>query len=50
MTLFALTLSHEVRADLQRFVQALFILFVLVSFICVAGYAAKQIRAGPEGS
>src|SRR5471032_2337094 len=46
MTLFALTLSHEVRAELLSFVQGLFILFVLVSFICVAGYAARQIRAG----
>jgi len=45
MTLFALTLSHEVRAELLSFVQGLFILFVLVSFICVAAYAAKQIRA-----
>jgi len=46
MTLFALTLSHALRAELLGFVQGLFILFVLVSFICVAGYAAKQIRAG----
>jgi len=46
MTLFALTLSHAVRTELLGFVQGLFILFVLVSFICVAGYAAKQIRAG----
>jgi membrane protease YdiL (CAAX protease family) len=46
MSLFALTLSPEVRAGLLSFVQGLFILFVLVSFICVAGYAAKQIRAG----
>jgi uncharacterized protein len=46
MTLFALTLSHEVRAELLGFVQGLFILFVLVSFICVAAYSAKQIRAG----
>ena len=46
MTLFALTLSHDVRADLLSFVQFFFILFVLVSFICVAAYTAKQIRAG----
>ena len=46
MTLFAFTLSHTMRADAELFVQGLFILFVLVSFICVAGYAAKQIRAG----
>jgi uncharacterized protein len=46
MTLFALTLSHALRAELLSFVQGLFIFFVLVSFICVAGYAVKQIRAG----
>ena len=46
MTLFALTLSPAVRAELLSFVQGLFILFVLFSFICVASYAAKQIRAG----
>jgi membrane protease YdiL (CAAX protease family) len=46
MTLFALTLSPAVRAELLSFVQGLFILFVLISFICVAGYAARQIRAG----
>jgi membrane protease YdiL (CAAX protease family) len=46
MTLFALTLSHEVRAGLQFLVQIFFILFVLVTFICVAAYAAKQIRTG----
>jgi len=46
MTLFALMLSSEVRANLQSFVQGLFILFVLVSFICVAFYTAKQIRTG----
>jgi membrane protease YdiL (CAAX protease family) len=46
MTLFAFTLTHVVRAELLSFVQGLFILFVLVSFICVAGYAAKRIRAG----
>ena len=46
MPLFALTLSHAMRAELLSFVQGLFILFVLVSFICVAGYTAKEIRAG----
>jgi membrane protease YdiL (CAAX protease family) len=46
MTLFAFTLSHEVRAELLSFVQASFILFVLVSFICVATYTSKQFRAG----
>jgi membrane protease YdiL (CAAX protease family) len=46
MPLFALTLSHDARAELLSVVQGLFILFVLVSFICVAAYAAKQIRAG----
>ena len=46
MTPFALTLSPLLRAELLSFVQGLFILFVLVSFVCVAAYAAKQIRAG----
>jgi membrane protease YdiL (CAAX protease family) len=46
MTLFALTLSHEMRADLLSLVKGLFIVFVFVSFICVTGYGAKQIRAG----
>jgi len=45
-TLFALTLSPALRADLLGFVQGFFILFVLVSFLCVGGYAARQIRAG----
>lgn len=44
MTLFALTLSPDLRAELLSFVQGLFILFVLVSFICVAAYTSKQIR------
>lgn len=43
---FALTLSPTVRAQLESFVQGLFILFVLVSFICVAVYTSKQIRTG----
>jgi len=46
MTLLAFTLSNAVRAELQSFVEGLFILFVLVSFIRVSVYAAKQIRAG----
>ena len=46
MTLFANTLPQTMRAELLGFVQGLFILFVLASFICVAGYAARQIRAG----
>lgn len=46
MSVFALTLSHAVRADLLSSVQGLFIFFVLVSFVCVAGYTAKQIRTG----
>jgi uncharacterized protein len=46
MSLFALTLSPAVRAPLESLVQELFILFVLVSFICVAVYTAKQIRIG----
>ena len=46
MTLFALTLSHAVRGDLLSFVQAAFILLVLLGFVCVAGYTARQLRAG----
>jgi membrane protease YdiL (CAAX protease family) len=46
MSLFALTLSHETRAELLSFVQGLFILFVLVGFVCVASYTARQIRLG----
>ncbi|MCE0522392.1 MAG: CPBP family intramembrane metalloprotease [Methylacidiphilales bacterium] len=46
MTLFALTLPDAVRAELLSFVEGFFILFVLVSFICVAVYTAKQVRAG----
>jgi membrane protease YdiL (CAAX protease family) len=46
MTLLAFTLSHAVRADLLSFVQGFFILFVLVSFVCVAFYTAKQLRSG----
>jgi uncharacterized protein len=46
MTLFALTLPHEVRADLLGFIQGLYILFVVASFICVAAYTVKQVRAG----
>jgi membrane protease YdiL (CAAX protease family) len=46
MTLFALTLSPDVRTELSSFVQGLFILFVLVSFLCVAVYTARQIRMG----
>ncbi len=46
MTLFALTLPHDVRLELLGFVQGFFILFVLVSFICVAGYTMKKIQSG----
>jgi uncharacterized protein len=46
MPLFALTLSHEMRAELEGFVEFCFILFVLVSFVCVAAYTVKQIRTG----
>jgi hypothetical protein len=46
MPLFALTLSPTLRANLLVGVQGLFILFALVSFVCVAVYTAKKIRAG----
>jgi membrane protease YdiL (CAAX protease family) len=46
MTLFALTLSHAVRDELRSLVEGTFVLFVLISFVWVAGYAAKQIQAG----
>jgi membrane protease YdiL (CAAX protease family) len=46
MTFFAFALTHDTRADLQSLVKALFILCILVSFVCVAAYTAKQIRAG----
>jgi membrane protease YdiL (CAAX protease family) len=46
MTLFAFTLSPDARAGLQSLVQGLFILCVLISFVCVAAYTARQIRAG----
>jgi len=39
-------LSHAVRAELLSLVEALFILFVLVSFVCVTGYISRQIRIG----
>jgi membrane protease YdiL (CAAX protease family) len=46
MPLFALTLSRDLREELQNGVRGLFILFILVSFVCVAFYTAKQIRTG----
>jgi membrane protease YdiL (CAAX protease family) len=46
MTLFAFTLSPDVRLELLTTVEATFILFVLVSFVCVSGYTAKQLRKG----
>jgi len=46
MPVFALTLSPHLRADLFSFVEGLSLLFVLVSFICVAAYTAKKVRAG----
>ena len=46
MTLFALTLSPEAYLELFNFAKGCCILFVLISFLCVAGYAVKQIRAG----
>lgn len=46
MAQFALTLSPDVRGGLLSFVQTLFLLFVLVSFLCVAAYTARQLRLG----
>ncbi|HEV3272082.1 MAG TPA: type II CAAX endopeptidase family protein [Candidatus Methylacidiphilales bacterium] len=46
MTPFALTLSHVARERLQNFVEVFFILFVLVTFVCVASYTVKQLRTG----
>ncbi len=46
MTLFAFTLSPDVRLELLTTVEATFILFVLVSFVCVSVYTAKQLRKG----
>jgi uncharacterized protein len=46
MALFAFTLSPDVRAGMLVFVQSLFLCFVLVSFVCVAAYTARQVRAG----
>jgi membrane protease YdiL (CAAX protease family) len=43
---FAFILSHEVRSGLLSFIQAFFILFVLVSFVCVAVYTSRQMRKG----
>ena len=43
---FALTLSPDLRLELLTTVEATFILFVLVSFVCVSVYTAKQLRAG----
>lgn len=45
MTTFALTLLPA-REQLQTFVYGVFIFYVLVSFVCVAGYAAGQLQAG----
>ena len=46
MSMFAFTLQPVMREELLSAVQGLFILFVLVSFLCVAVYAIRQIRAG----
>jgi membrane protease YdiL (CAAX protease family) len=43
---FALTLSPDLRLELLTTVEATFILFVLVSFVCVSAYTAKQLRRG----
>ncbi len=45
MPLFALTLSPPVRAELLGLVKALCVFFVVVSFISVAIYAARQLQA-----
>jgi membrane protease YdiL (CAAX protease family) len=46
MPLFALTLAPELRKELLKAGEWLFVVFVLVSFISVAAYTVKQIRAG----
>ncbi len=46
MTLFAVTLVPALRTELPFLVEVLFWLYVPISFICVAVYAAKEIRAG----
>jgi membrane protease YdiL (CAAX protease family) len=46
MTPFALTLPHEVRVELLTVVEMTYIVFVLVSFVCVAAYTARQMRQG----
>ena len=45
MSLFAFTMSPAVRDGLQNFVEGLFIVFVVASFVSVAVYAARQIAA-----
>ncbi len=43
-TPFAFVLSQDTRLELLTTVEATFILFVLVSFVCVSVYTAKQLR------
>ena len=43
---FALTLSSDVQGDLLSVVKTLFIVFVAISFVCVAGYVCWQISIG----
>jgi membrane protease YdiL (CAAX protease family) len=43
---FDAALSSSARADLLILIQVIFWIYVPVSFICVASYAAKQARAG----
>ena len=43
---FALTLSPDARGELLTFAYGVFILYVLISFVCVTGYAAGQLQAG----
>jgi membrane protease YdiL (CAAX protease family) len=45
MTFFAFTLQQATRVELISFVQALFIAFVVISFVCVAGYTTRQLWA-----
>jgi uncharacterized protein len=46
MTFFALTLPPDLSDELLNGVKVLLVGFVLVSFVCVAVYTAKQIRMG----
>lgn len=43
---FALALTPEQRAGLETFIQGLFVLFAIVSFVRVGVYASAQLRSG----